>query len=272
MEELPPEVFSFQGVEDLLFPVKIELKDDKVDLSSAIQSINRIKQSYYRNTRNKDGAFEAVFERVKLLCAKSKNEDNCQSNSMEELESVYQNIEKEMSKSILYPRWYREDNQKFTEALNALNSRCAASCTNYDIADSIVEKSDAEYRQLYDKIKSKNEDCQKNILQAVAKSYSFYSFPKKCLEEGNKRHPVCDNMLKIINTAKNRFVELVQLVYGEDVLVSTEARTICLECVSSKDELAKDLYEIIEVLRTNDQCRKLKPNQEKKVRSGTWII
>ena len=234
IEELPPEIFSFRGVEALNSSVKIELKNDKVDLSAVIQSLNRVTQSHYRNHKNIEKTLNAVFKRVKHLCAKSKNKDSCQDNSKQELINSYENIEEEMSKNILYPRWYEKNKQDFKKALNFLNANCAANCKKQAIANSIIRDSDAEYSQLYDKIKNKDKDCQKDILQTVVKNYSWHGFPKKCLEKENKNHPVCDDMLKFIDTTKNRFIELVQLIHGEDTLTTTEALSVCLECVSSK--------------------------------------
>ena len=61
-------------------------------------------------------------------------------------------------------------------------------------------------------------------------------FPKNCLQEKNKKHSVCETMSKEIDIVRGRILELVELVYGPDVLKATEVKAPCLDCVDGTNE------------------------------------
>ncbi len=268
--ELPPESFSFQGVKELHSPVKIKLKDNKVDLSSVTTSLNHATESMYDNLHEITETIQTTYEEiVDFLCIKAKNKAACRDDSAEKLKGIYHDIQARMSKEILYPYWYEEKDQDFTEAINLLNADCAVDCANGAIAKSIARSSDSRYHQLYDQIKNKDKKCQIDILQEVADSFNFYGFPGECMEEKNKNHLVCKDMFKHVKAAKNRFLELVELTYGEDALTKTQARAICIECASISNGSSNNLLlDAIKVAEHTLQCRNLKPNEEKAVFSG----
>ena len=270
--ELPPESFSFQGVKDIQSPVKVKLKDNKVDLSSVTTSLNRATESLYDNLHEITETIQITYEEiVDFLCIKAKSKAACMDDSAEKLDDTYQDIIKTRTKEILYPYWYEEKDQDFSEALHLLNADCVANCTDYAIVSSLIENSDSRYHQLYDQIKNKDKRCQIDIVSNVAQLLNLYSFPGECMEEENKNHPVCKDMFKHAKVAKNRFLELINLAYGEDALTTTEASAICVECASidNKESSNNLLLDAVNIAERNLQCRDLKPNEEKTVFSGT---
>ncbi len=270
--DLPPETFSFQGVKDLQSPVKIKLKDNKVDLSSVTTSLNRATESLYDNLHEITETIQTTYEEiVDFLCIKAKSKAACMDDSAEKLDDIYQDIIKTRIKEILYPYWYEEKDRNFSEALHLLNADCVANCTDYAIVSSLIENSDSRYHQLYDQIKNKDKRCQIDIVSNVAQLLNLYSFPGECMEEENKNHPVCKDMFKHAKVAKNRFLELINLAYGEDILTKTQARAICVECASidNKESSNNLLLDAVNIAERNLQCRDLKPNEEKAVFSGT---
>ena len=274
--DLPPESFSFQGVKDIQSPVKVKLKDNKVDLSSVTTSLNRATESLYDNLHEITETIQTTYEEiVDFLCIKAKSKAACMDDSAEKLNGIYHDIQARMSKEILYPYWYEEKDQDFSEALNLLNAGCATDCGDYTIAASITRSSDSKYHQLYDQIKNKDKKCQIDILQRMVDALHFYRFPRECMEEENKNQPVCKDMFKHVKAAKNRFLELVRLTYGEDALTKTEAQAICVECASAESAIMtlrnNPILDAIKIAQRSFQCRNLKLNEEKRVYSGTGL-
>ena len=272
--DLPPETFSFQGVKDIQSPVKIKLKDNKVDLSSVTTSLNRATESIYDNLHGITETIQTTYEEiVDFLCIKAKSKAVCMDDSIEKLKGIYHDIQASMSKEILYPYWYEEKDRDFTEAINFLTADCAVDCANSAIAKSIARGSDSKYHQLYNQIKNKDKKCQMNIVQRLADQFDLYNFPGECMEEKNKNHLVCKDMFKHVKATKNRFLEIMSLTYGEDALTKIQARAICIECASISNGSSNNLLlDAIKVAEHNLQCRDLKLNEEKIVFSGTELF
>lgn len=272
IKEIPPEVFSFQGVQDLTSPVNMELRNGEVDISSVIQAIERIKESDYEQFLDMDRTFRTVFRRVRRtirrFCRQTKNKRNCRRNSIKAFNKFRSNLYKEISDRLLYPSTHKpSDLAPFTQAIDFLDLNCK-NCPNEEVADSIVKGSTAQYRQLYDKIKTKNKNCQKDILQTLVGRFAIDRFPKSCLKTKNKNHPICKKMLKDLEIAKERFSELVKLVYEEEVQ-ATEAQANCLECTLEHSEMLQTMRDSLQALHESSQCLELKPGEEKTVLSDT---
>ena len=208
---------------------------------------------------------DKISTKVTHVC--TKHEKNCINNSIQKLTVAVNDVKHNIS-DIAYPYWYGKD-KYFAEAMNVLNSKCA-DCQDVNIIMSIITGSDSKYNQLYDKIKNKNTKCQIDILRRVIiMSDNFNIFSEKCLDEMNKNLPPCRYMLKHAQAIKDRFLGLVKLNYGEDILATTEAHAICVECeITPGKRLSKNLFDIKEIVHQSSDCRKLKPNEEKTIYTG----
>ena len=123
---------------------------------------------------------------------------------------------------------------------------------------------------MYNKIQAEDKHCQKDVLTGMAKTFKYFRFPKKCLQETNKNHPVCKNMLEDIKTIKNRFLELSELAYGEEALTTTEAQAICFECISVPgSEMFKVMRDLLQTINEPSQCFELQAGEEKMIQAGT---
>ena len=274
--EIPNIFFSFRGIENLTSSVKMELRNDEVDISAVIQAIDRIKESNYDNSRDLSFIFSKVRDTVIDLCRQSQHDEEiCIETSTAKLNDFYKDLTEEMSDRILYPALYyppedRYSDFNFIDAIDFLDSDCARkNCFNRELAVSIIEDSKAQYSQLHEKIETKNKNCQKDILQAIVKRFKFHRLPKACLKQENKYHIVCKNMLEDISTIRDRFSDLVGLAYEDEVL-TTEAQANCLECVSENgNEMLKTMSDLLKALNESSQCLDLNPGEEKTVYSGT---
>lgn len=269
---IPPDVFSFRGVEDLKSPVKMELKNDKIDLSSVIQSLNRSKKSYYSDTFLFYKILHKIlFPKIKKLCEQSKNKTNCTNTAKTHINSVINNINKEVSNRIFYPYWYEEQPQDFTEAMNFLNSNCTH-CINSTIASLIKNNSKEQYNQIYNNLKGRNRTCIKQILTSLIDKLNTEKVPEKCLQEENKNQVVCKKLLKQIDTAKQRFFNLAKLIYTKTVLQFIKEKLICLKCpFLSKGHFDKDINSLtktFEKLEIKNQCSKLDIGEKKQLHTS----
>lgn len=257
---IPPEVFSFQGVPDLTSPVKMELKDNQVDFSAVIRSLNRVKGSYYFDSIQQFSlAVIEVSSKARELCKQSKNQ-KCMEEAYLNIGNFW-NMTKEISGRIFYPYWYNEKKQaqEFTEAMNFLDSKCE-SC--FSLAVSIHIAPREEYNQLYDKIKNTSKQCIKDILNSLTEEFANKRIPEKCLQEENKNQFVCKKMLGQIKRAKKRFLDLTKLLYGKTELTDTEAQSVCLECSFLT---GNEMRKIMEMLEMKTQCSELDVGEEKKL-------
>ena len=163
--------------------------------------------------------------------------------------------------------------ESFKEAMVILDSNCLETCDDYDVINAIRYSLQEEYLQLHNKIKTRDESCQKKIIDKLARKLKKEGFPKKCLQEENKNHPVCRSMSKDIKIVRDRVLEIVDLTYGSNILKTTEAQALCLDCgVNNNDNflnLFSDLVNSLVGNIRNQQCLDLKLNKKKRVYPGT---
>ena len=261
------EVFSFRGVADLSSPVRIELKEGKVDLSSVIQGLTRAKESYYySDILLLYKRLDETFPKIEKLCKQSQNQTNCINTAKTNISSVINNITKEISTRIFYPFWYKEPEQDFLEAINYLNSNCK--CNSLAIASSIKNAPKEQYSQLYNKLKNRNKNCIGRTLDLLAYTLKIERIPRECLQEENKNRFVCKKLLKQMTTAKQRFLELAGLIYTKKALKITEEQSICLECpflFNGENEKDNDLTKIIQMLEIRNSCSDLDIGEKKQM-------
>ena len=279
-EELDPYLFSFRGVDYLISPVKISLKGNEVDMSAVIPALERAKKSPYDNFYSMEIlSFPEIKEKISSLCKKSSLPDICEEKANAELRENIDRISQEMENQILYPRGYHPINSErvdgfFEDAMDFLDSVCLINCEDYDLIGALRYSSPEQYIQLYDKIKMTDEKCQRNILNALAVQLKTEQFPKKCLEEENKKHPVCESMSKDIDIIRGRILQMTERVYKSDVFKTTEAQALCVDCARGTNEEDKSLKlfsDLIDNIQEQSQCFELKPGQEKRVYSGTGV-
>lgn len=280
MIEIAPMIFLFNGVEPVRSRIKMELIDDEANLSYVKQAFERVKESHADNSVSINQASYDVSNKIEELCLKSENKENCVNNSIAKLRDIVNNIREEMSERILYPSSYTSMKSRYKlqaqdylkKSINLLDNNCPLKCYSVDTAYVTMLGTEEKYSQLYNKIKHKNKTCQKDVLRGLAMDFRRAEVPEKCLQESNKSHPVCKNMLEDIHTVKDRILELAELIYGKDVLTSTEAQAICLECILvSGSKIFQTINELLKILEEQNQCLELQLGEEKVIHSDTGI-
>ena len=265
---LPAEIFSFRDVKDLRSPIKMELKNNNIDLSSVIQSLNRAKESYYFDTFLFYSILSKIFPKMKALCNQSKNKTNCLKIANTNIHLAIHDIKNQVSNRILYPHWYEKQDQNFTKAMNVLNSNCTH-CIDYTIALSIKNNSKEQYNQLYNKIKDRNRKCVKQILTLLIDTLNTEKIPKKCLQKENQNQLVCKKLLNQTNIAKQRFFDLAKLIYTKKVLQFIKENHICQTCsfFSDNKDDKNSLTKIFEKLEIKNQCSDLDVGEKKQLQT-----
>ena len=277
--EIPPSAFDhFIGIKKPVSPVIIKLDSNKMDLSPVIQILEQVKKSHHDNYFKIRIIENDILSAAEHLCntLSEKNRNMCREDAYETFFTFLDNIKKERSERILYPRWYSNAKYNiesyFPEAVSLLDSDCRSNCSHYTVIQEILFSSKTQYSQLYDRIKRKNKNCQNAIISGLAKNLTKIRLPKKCLQKENKNHPVCKDILKYLNaTARERFSALAELAYGEEVLKTTEAKAPCFDCAIKSDEKSNELFDFVNTLEEQSQCFDLKTGEEKIVHSGTGL-
>ena len=276
IENTKPLVLKLKGVASL--PVKITLKNNEVDLSSLIPSLEIIKKSHFNNsTVIEEGIIPIISEKIKNLCRKTPIPNTCEQKANTEVRENIDRIYQELENHILYPDNYFPTSNAlrkafFKKALDFLDSDCLGSCDDLFLTEAIKYSSEEEYSQLYDKIKATDENCQKNILSSLSKNLKDEQFPKKCLQKKHKDHPVCESMSKEIDIIRSRVLEMGERIYGPDFLKTTEAKAFCLDCIEGSNNNDINIFsDLISDINEHSQCSNLNLNQEKTIYSGTGL-
>ena len=272
---------TFRGVTQLPTSVTIKVKEANIELSSVMRGIEMVSRSLHGNLPQMDAFFSRIHSKKDSLCENSslKHLSICHDIQIIQrfntsLSSFRNNVEAQLSDRILYPQAYDPDKSltedDFKIAIGLLDTDCPQTCSNTDIAKAIRHSSPEKYQQLYDKIKNKDQNCQKIILEKFAKILMNEDFPIDCQEEVNKDHTVCKNMLKDITITSNRFKALIELAYEPKVLQTTEAQAYCLECALQSNN-TESLNEFLDILDGQNRCLDLNPEEEKTIHSSTGL-
>lgn len=282
-EEIETVVFFFKDVDLLKSPVKIRLEGfmgNSVDMSAVISALERVKQSQHDHFFYLERvSFSKISEKIESLCEKAFVSFLCRLQANKELREALDRIHQDLKDRILYPDGYREIGSSgrflFKKAMDILDSDCLEKCEDDNLINAIRSLSERDYPLLYAQIKTKDERCQRDILNALVTKLRKERFPKKCLEEENKTHPVCETMTKDIKTLQGRILEISKLAYTSDVFETMEAQALCVDCanqmnsinqVKRVDEVFGDLLKFIHI---HSQCSELKPGQQKRIYSNT---
>lgn len=273
---------GFRGVNILPASVTLIVKKNEIDLASVAQGIDLVTRSLHDNLPQFDAFFSHIRSRKENLCKDNtyfRNFPICDNEQLTRkfntsLNLFRNDIEARVSDRILYPYEYNLDKPYaqdfFNRAINLLDTDCPQTCSNTDIAKAIRFSSEEEYQQLYDKIKNKDQNCQKSILEAFAKSLTNEEFPKACQDTKNKDQLVCKKMSKDIETISSRFKELVDLTYGLEASQTTEAQAYCLECELQSSNI-RSLNDFLDILDKGNKCLDLNSEEEKTIYSSTGL-
>ena len=273
--EIPSQVFIFRGVTPLNSPVVMSLQNDEVDLSTAIQGLERSKKSHYDSIFDLDDSHTQIQEHITNLCQHSKTSESCINNANTKLQEAIDKIKEELSQNIVYPESYTPIGQsggQFKLAMNLLDSDCINQCNSSAITMTITLGPQEEYAQIYDKLRTKNNTCLEKILRNIQAELENEMFPKKCLQENNRNHPVCKSMSRDVDILRARVLGLTELTYGLDTEKVTEANALCTNCTSragNGNEHINMFTGLIDDLQEQVQCFELKPGKEKTVYSNT---
>ena len=256
--------------------INIILKENKIDISSLIEGLEKGTQPYHDifHIINTDLKKQIMEIYINPLCQKAKKPNICQQNTRQKLQSAINNLGKKLSDSILYPEGYKPIGSVsgyFMAAEIFLKRRCDDYvCNNEAISTALLNGTDEEYSQLYNRIKNRSNTCQKNTLKGIAKNLSKIKVPKRCLQAKNKNQAVCKAISQHIKTIQDRIFILTELTYGFDALKNS-AVTFCLECLLLKEK-GGDTHNFIDLLQHIEEqarCSILKPGQQKKVYANT---
>ena len=269
--KIPPSAFHYlDDFEMPTSPITIQLKGNKVDLSSLFQILEQIKKSPHNDVSDIMEVVYGFSREASDLCRTLSEEDSLKCKI--EIWETMDNVKKEISERIAYPNWYSRNKLKLQASKeDALDSDCTLDCTNSfrESARTVILGSQTEYFRLYNKIKNRNKSCQNNIMRNL--DYQLYrGIPKKCLKRENKSHPVCKEMRDYVNTVRDRIGQLSELAYGPDVLKNTEAQMPCAECTIN-GESEYPLVDFFNTLNEQSQCLELNPGEEKRVSPGTGL-
>ena len=274
--KIPPSAFDhFIGIKKPVSPIIIKLDGNKVDLAPVMQILEQIKKSHHDNYLEIEMIDSAIFSQVSHICntLPKKDMNVCKEDAIKTLNTFSENMRREKSERILYSFLYSvgtlNAEKSFKESRDLLDSDCQSNCSKRAVTDALEFSSQAQYAQLYDKIKRKNKSCKKAILTELADNLTYNRFPKKCLQKENKNHPVCKDMSRYGNTVRERFLQLTELVYEEEASKITEAQAPCFDCAIKSDGKANDLLDFLSDLENQSQCFELKPGEKKTIHAGT---
>ena len=272
---------TFRGVKKLPASVTFTFKETDIELSAVMKSIELVSNSLHGNLPQMDAFFSRINSKKDKLCKESYlknfaicNDENTTQRFSTSLNSLRNNVEAQVSDRILYPQTYDPDKsfakEYFKIAINLLDTDCPQTCYNVNIAKAIRLTSQEEYHQLYNKIKHKDKNCLKNILEKFAQILMNEDFPIDCQDELNKHHTVCKDMLKDSTALSNRFKGLVELAYEPKVLQTTEAQAYCVECALQSNN-TRSLSNFLNILDGQNRCLDMNPEEERTIYSSTSL-
>ena len=257
--------------------ITLTLAGNTVDLSLLESALETVKQSSYDVFAYVDGELkENITELIrKSLCPQAKNPVTCWRIATQELQNIINETVGDIKDIIYYPDSYTPISgapKTFKRAMKLLESSdpCNTGCQHSKISKAVHYGSEQEYSMLRDKIKDKGKKCQQDILSNLSTILEDQRLPEKCLQEENKNHTVCSNMLKDLSTWRERVTDLMEMAYGPDILSATSAQAPCTDCELAKiNREISNLPGLINDLEEQSQCSDPKPGEQKIVHSDT---
>ena len=279
-EEINSIDLYFKGIGSPKSPVKIKLDGFagyKVDMSAVISALERVKRSSYDNFFYLENVtFHKVSSKIDSLCSNAPVSFVCELKAKGELREALDKIHQDLKDKILYPNNYKkiarfQNNLLIEKVIGILDSDsdCLNKCEDVSLIRAIRSLSEEAYPQLYDKIKTKDKKCQRDMLNALVTQLRQERIPKKCLEEKHRTHPVCETMTKDMKILQGRILEMSKLAYASDVFKTTKAQALCVGCANQVNRVDEEFGNLLKSIHKHSQCSKLKPGQEKRIHSNT---
>ncbi len=256
--------------------ISLELKNNEIDLSHFIEMINSLKESDYAEDLlyMEITIDRSIRKEIDLLCEKSLSKDNCIKKAKDSLENAFLKIVKEKENQILYPEDYSkiygrskaENNRMIERANTRLDFECPSDTDERVLSSIIRTLHPNRWDELQDKLKYTDKNFLKKLVQRVYADLEQQEYPEQCLDLANKNHRVCKRVTKELSIKKQRFRYLTELVYGEDILQTTEAEAPCVDCLDgSLPKELSTLDQLFSRLKEHSLCSDPAPGEEKQV-------
>ena len=262
---------KFKGVRRLWAPsITLRLINNEVDISPLIPALEMVKQSNFDNfSKLEEVTYPEIVEKIGDLCEHSNSPTVCAKKARGEVRQNIDRIHQETDDYIFYPEhYYPLHKSKFDYFKGeVLDSSCLDNCYDRDLVFAVRYNKGGNYSYVYDQIKESGKQCQRNLLSGLAKTLKYNEFPEKCLQEKNKDHAVCKSLSKDVSILKGRISDIAELAYGPDILKTTEAEGICINCATEtdKDMSFSMLGDLINNSKKYSVCFDLQPGEIKEV-------
>ena len=273
--------FAYRAISEQ--KIRLELKNNEIDLSPFIEVINKLKESdYVTDLLIMEKVISYAIdsdEDLKLLCENSSSKDNCMEKAKNSLEGAFDKVVQEKENQILYPAFYSDNeiygpspeinNNMIKKASKILNSECLSNWDNRQLSSIISKLHPNSWPELKDKLKHKDKNFLKKLGQGVYDKLKDTTYPEQCLDSANKNHRVCKKMRRELAIKEKRVRYLTELVYGPDILKTTEAKAPCFDCVEGvlPEELSR-LDQLFSVLNEYSICFDPAIGEEKQINNN----
>ena len=259
--------------------ISLELKNNEIDLSHFIEMINSLKESdYAEDLLYMEITIDvSIRKEIDLLCEKSLSKDNCIKKAKDSLENAFLKIVKEKENQILYPEDYskiygrsKAENNRMIESANTrLDFECPSDTDERVLSSIIRTLHPNRWDELQDKLKYTDKNFLKKLVQRVYADLEQQEYPEQCLDLANKNHRVCKRVTKELTIKTQRFTYLTELVYGQDILKTTEAKAPCVDCLDgSLPKELSTLDQLFSRLKEHSLCSDPAPGEEKQITSN----
>ena len=276
--------FSFHSKTIKEGSINLELKNNEVDLSPAIELIDQLRKSDYAFDLQQmewiiiDELIDpnTAFDQ---LCEQSSSKESCIKKAKDSVESAFNKVVKEKENQLLYPEDYspiygrsRILNDRMIQKVNEiLDSDCPDQMDKNRLSNYITQLHPNRWHELQDKLKYKDKNFLSEIIGKVYDNLKKEKYPNQCFDPANKNHRICKRMKKELAIKTQRFRYLTELIYGQDILKTTEAKAPCLDCVEgSLTQELSDLNHLFSVLQEQSLCFNPPLGGEKQVTNNRY--
>ncbi len=271
---IPFPYFSSEAIPE--HSISVSFKNNEIDTSSFVEAINQLRESDYADDlmvmKSRIDQMSDLDSGFSILCEKSVSKNICMENAQNSLENAFYKVAQEKENQILYPEFYTgiygrpPDRYMLQDAHEILDSECQGPYDADKLSNRILRIHPNHWPELQDKLKYKDKGFLKQVLQTTYDQLKRTTYPEQCFDLANKNHRVCKRMTNDLKVKRHRFTYLTELVYGQNILQTTEAVAPCLDCVEGllSKELS-DLNQLFSVLEKHSLCFDPTPGEEKQV-------
>ena len=257
--------------------ISVSMKNNKVDLSPVFKIIDQLRETDYAGDLLIGGAIirhlSAEDGEFKELCEKLVSKSSCEK-VKDSLESAFYKVAQEKENQILYPERYhniygrsKQSNDEMIQLANEiLDSECLGPSDDWILSEIILRLHPSRWPEGQDKLKNQDKKSLNQILQRVSDELEKEKYPEQCLHSANKDNRVCKQIRKELAVKTQRFKYLTELVYGKDIIQTTEAKAPCLDC--EEGSLTKGLLNLgrlFSFLKEHSLCADPAIGEEKQV-------